>query len=257
MTRERVLLVDGTNIVMRCAFGGHVPAERAIPIAAGMITRAVCETRAAFLIVAFDAPPSWRGKENPDYKAHRTTKTAPFVVAATEDFSARGWHCAASPEFEADDVIATIVARGKGRLEFAVLSGDSDLLALVDTRCTVLRPESGSAFSTLQADDVVAKFGVRPEQLADYKGLVGEPGDHIAGVPGIGPKTAVRLLAQHRCVNAILVAGGLGATDPDVMRVCEHRVGVWRALRLTTLRRDVPLHPIAPASCWVGREVAA
>lgn len=60
---ERVLLVDGTNIVMRCAFGGDVPAERAVPIAAGMITRTVRETRAAFLIVAFDSPPSWRGRE--------------------------------------------------------------------------------------------------------------------------------------------------------------------------------------------------
>ena len=100
---------------------------------------------------------------------------------------------------EADDCIATIATQASQRRldSHGVVSGDLDLLQLVDAHCTVVVTRRGiSEMTRYDADAVRARFGLAPEQLADYRGLKGDPSDNLPGVPGIGEKTAAKLIAQ-------------------------------------------------------------
>lgn len=251
-----VLVVDGTNVVMRCAFGGAVPAPEAVDSAARLIGRATATVHATHLIVAFDAAaPSWRKAIEPTYKAHRTTETHAFTTAALMAFVRMGWMCVQQDGFEADDLIATIAARSHGRL--VICSSDSDLLACVNERVSVLRPQSGGKFETWGAAEVRDKYGIDPEQLADFKALVGEPGDNIVGVRGIGPKRAAILLQTHASL-ANLLGCFVPDSSNDAARVRnEGRDIVMRARALTGLRTDAPVPPISPSVCRLRRERAA
>jgi DNA polymerase I len=251
--RMKLLLVDGTNIVMRCAFGGDVPAERACPIAAGMIARAVSELGATHMIIAFDsAGETFRHRLAPDYKAQRTVSSQPWVLAAGELFERNGWFVTAQIGFEADDLIATLAARARERGNSVdILTGDSDALALIDDDVTVWRPASGRTFERWDAARVFTKYGVRPDQMLDLKALTGESGENIKGVPGIGPKKAAALLAAHGSLDRLL-ARTVPDTSGEAAKVAvTYREVVILARRLTELRTDVPIDPISPASCRV------
>ncbi len=170
-------------------------------------------------------------------------------------FGRLGWHCLRVDGFEADDVIATVAVRSHGRI--IVLSGDSDLLALVSESVTVIRPLPGGKFEWWTEASVHAKFGVLPYQLACYKALVGEPGDNITGVRGIGPKKAAHLLTVHGSV-ANLLACSVPDSSSEAARVRnEGRETVCLALQLATLATNAPLPPIARAQCALRRERVA
>lgn len=247
-----VLLVDGTNIVMRCAFGGAVPAPEAVDAASRLIGRALATAHATHLIVAFDAAaPSWRKALEPTYKAHRTAETQTFVLAAREAFDRRGWMCVQLAGFEADDIIATLAARSRGRV--AICSSDSDLLACVNDRVTVLRPQAGGRFETWGAAEVRTRYGLDPAQLADYKALVGEPGDNITGVRGIGAKRATILLQTHQSLAALLACAVPDSSNEAARVRNEGRDVALRARALTGLCTDAPVPPIAASACRVHR----
>ncbi len=242
MTRT-LLLVDGTNVVMRCAFGGDVPPDRAIPIAFGMVKRAAVELGASHLIVAFDSGgETWRTEIAPTYKANRTSETSEYSKQAIEYFRLKDVMCVSIPRFEADDVIATLAARAKSLV--AILSGDSDLAALLSSRVRVYTPGN-----PLKLADVT-KYGITASQLVDFKALCGETGDNIAGVPGIGPKKAAALLARHRSIERLL-AQEVPDNSREAALVRTHAETARLAIRLVTLRLDVPIEQIAPARCAI------
>src|SRR6185295_7859037 len=97
-----LLLVDGPNILLRCAFGGDLPPDVATRNSISMIERAVNEVNATRLIVALDDTdgPSWRKLEYPAYKAHRAVQTAPWLVHGAESMSGRGWCVEQAKGFE-------------------------------------------------------------------------------------------------------------------------------------------------------------
>lgn len=254
--RTVVLLVDGTNLVMRAAYGGEIAADVAVETAARLIVRASRMVHATHQIVAFDpAPPSWRRQLDPSYKAHRTTETHAYSRAALERFQSIGWQSLMVPGFEADDVLATLAARAVGQT--VLCSGDSDLLACIRPGVTALRPIPGGKFEVWDVAQVEAKYGVTPEQLADYKALTGEPGDNITGVRGIGPKKAAALLQLHGSLDRLLAAEIPDSSNEAARVRNEGRDIVRAARRLTTLRTDVPLPPIARSACRLSVERAA
>ena len=107
---------------------------------------------------------------------------------------------------EADDCIATLADRASGdRFQSVIVSGDMDLLQLVDEHCTVLAPKRGMS-DLVRYDEaaVMERYGLKPMQLADYRGLKGDPSDNLSGVPGIGEKTAAKLIAEYGTLDSLL-----------------------------------------------------
>ena len=249
----KLLLVDGSNLVMRAAFGGDIEPKFAVPTATGLIRRAMQLTAASHLVVALDTPgePSWRKQLLPTYKAHRTLDTGRWLTAAHAEWTRRGWCVEDCVGFEADDVIATLALRAKDRAEVIVCSSDSDLLQLTAEGFAVLRPMNGGKFETWHAAEVCAKYQLQHAgQLRDLKALMGESGDNIPGVPGIGPVKAAKLLTAHKDFASLLTACfNPGATDKDLQKVAQHLATVQLALRLVSLRDDVPLLPLKPSAC--------
>lgn len=250
-----LLLVDAANVLMRCAFGGDTPPETSTPMAIAMIERAIRETRASHLVVALDYPsaPTWRQLEYPEYKANRSTDTTPWLIAGAAAFGAKHWHCEIHAGFEADDIIATIALRAAPRGRVVVLSGDSDLFALTQhASIDVVRPLTGGEFQGFNAEDVCEKYKIpKAHLLFDFKAMVGEKTDNVPGVPGIGAKRAAQLLHKLGDLEGIIHAGS-GGYSKDAAKVAAHADVARRALRLVSLRVDVPVPPIAPALARVA-----
>lgn len=249
-----LLLVDGSNLVMRAAFGGDIEPRVAVPVATGLIKRAADICGATHLVIALDVPgvASWRKQKLPAYKAHRTRDTAAWFIAAHAEWSdtrKHHWYVEGVEAFEADDVIATLALRAKGRGEVFICSGDSDLLPLTAQGFTVLKPENGGKFKPMHAADVCARYQIAaPELLRDLKALMGESGDNIPGVPGIGPAKAAKLLAEFKTFAGVIEAAKSCATT-DLMKVAQHRAAAELAYELVGLRTDAPILPLKPSDC--------
>lgn len=250
---NKLLLVDGSNIVMRAAFGGDIEPERAVQIATGLIGRAIRQSQASHMVVAMDAKaPSWRKLEYPDYKANRTVDTTPWLDLAQQTWTRAGWWCEDCGGFEADDIIATITERALKICTVVIVSNDSDILSLAGPGVEILRPINGGMFSQWLTVDVTRKYNIPfVEQLPDFKAMCGESGDNVPGVPGIGPKRASVLLGKHARLADIIAAGALDGADKYERQVHECREAALTALRLVTLRKDVPIVPIKPANCVI------
>lgn len=274
-----LLLVDGSNLVMRASLGGALSPAMAVVNATSLVRKSIAATQATHLIIALDlarslgAFPTWRKVRYPEYKANRTTDTSPYLIAAQTEWEKMDWWVESVPSFEADDVIATIAMRVKDRALVTVCSGDSDLIPLMAhapkpsladsltqnslTGIQILRPENGGIFTALTSADVCKKYQVaRPELVRDRKALAGDDGDNVPGVPGIGDIRASRLLAEHGDIAGVIAAAKSPGANKDLFRVAQHRATVELALELVTLREDAPVQPIHPKACECGARTA-
>jgi DNA polymerase I len=214
--------------------------------------------RPTLVAVTFDADPieSFRTRLDPAYKQQRG-RPAPDLASqfplCFEAARALGLATALVPDFEADDLMATLVRRfGRRGRPIELLTQDKDLAQLVAPWVTWV---SFDGAERLDPAGVVARFGVRPEQIPDYLALVGDSVDNIAGVAGVGPKTARAALAVAPSLDAMLtdpsglppaVARGLAA-DPGRVRLSR---------RLAELRSDVPLDVTLDALRYRGADAA-
>jgi DNA polymerase-1 len=248
-----LLLVDGSNMIMRAAFGGDIEPERAVPIATGLILRAARQVQASHLILALDSPgPSWRKQADPTYKANRTRDTAPWLQAAFEGWTRAGFYVEAVEGFEADDILATLAARARQH-RVKVLSGDSDLVPLLDLDATLLRPVNGGVFEEVTRAEAREKWNIAaPSLLVDLKAMTGETGDNIAGVPGIGPVKAAKLIAAYGSLDGTIEAGRAEQCK-ESKTVFAHQIAARQAFKLLTLRQDVPIMPVKPSSCFLNQ----
>lgn len=194
--------------------------------------------------ICCDFPPYFRREISPDYKAQREAQPP----AASEQFrrtrerlekdghviwQARG--------FEADDVIAGAVAWARSReepLEVTIASADKDLLQLVAEGVRVLSTRTNEYMG---ADEVMAKFGVYPEQMRDLLALAGDKSDNVPGVPGVGPKKAADLLKRFGSLAGIV--SGLDSIEQPKLRetLREHLINIELSRKLVTLRTDAPI----------------
>ncbi|WP_022928906.1 5'-3' exonuclease [Patulibacter americanus] len=128
-----------------------------------------------------------------------------------------GWAIRDGGELEADDVMATLArSRASHGGRAIIVTGDRDLLACVDEHVVVRRPAGkGPGLVTIDEAGVMEQVGVRPEQVTDLIALRGDPSDGIPGVPGVGAKTAGRLLAKHGDLEGVLRAAGADGPDGE------------------------------------------
>lgn len=190
-----------------------------------------------YIAAAFDRPePTFRKEMFADYKAHRPPAAQELVAQIIEAhtlFQKFGIMCFEKPGFEADDIIGTIVNKLKieKELRIIILTGDRDALQLVHgNRVVVEVPKKGiSETQIFDEKTVEATYGIAPNQIPDYKGLVGDASDNIPGVKGIGPKTAVKLLAEF------------GTLERMGEKILKDKMAALFSKKLATLNNDVDI----------------
>lgn len=130
-----------------------------------------------------------------------------------------------------------------------VLSGDSDLVPLLDWDVKILKPVNGGIFKELTRAEVCEKYRIpAPALLVDWKAMTGESGDNISGVPGIGPVKAGKLLAAYASLEGTIAAGE--AQRCRESKIVFNNASVARAsFKLLTLCQEVPIVPVRPSSC--------
>ncbi len=199
-----------------------------------------------YLAVAFDSRErTFRHEQFDAYKAQRPQtpegllRQLPVMFAALDAMRIARLE---APGFEADDIIATLAKRWRQRVRVQVVSGDKDLLQLVDERVHVIRPGKGAVLENeLDPAELVRQTGLRAEQFVDYLALVGDASDNVPGVRGIGEKTAQELL--HRFGSLDTIYQRLDEVEKAGVRrrLLEGRDEAFRARELVRLRDDVPL----------------
>lgn len=171
---------------------------------------ALKDIKPQYVAITFDAKgKTFRHKRYKEYKANREAPAEELVSQfpkVREVSAALGFPCYEVKGYEADDLIGTICKQfdGKGKVESIVLTGDLDLLQLVDKDTKVMRVRKGVKDTVLyDAALVQEQHGYTPEQVVEYKGLRGDSSDNIPGVKGVGEKTATTLLAEYGSIEEI------------------------------------------------------
>lgn len=217
---------------------------------AGFLAGLLATTRPSAIAVAFDESltSSFRNRIYPDYKANR--ELPPPELEHQFDLCRRltralGVRDFASKEYEADDIIGTLAARARvANGAVTIVSRDKDLIQLLGAKD---RFWNAGDDETLATGDVPGRFGVRADQLADYLGLVGDPVDNIPGIPRVGAKTAVALLAHFDTMDALFERLDEVATLPIrgartlAARLAAHRRLALLSRELATIHCAVPL----------------
>ncbi|HHY29934.1 MAG TPA: DNA polymerase I, partial [Syntrophaceticus sp.] len=172
-----------------------------------MLQKIIRQEQPDYLAVAFDAGRiTFRHEEYADYKAHRKAtpdELRPQFPLIKKVLAAMRIPVLELESYEGDDLISEVVrAAEKKGIQVLIVSGDRDMLQLVTEQTKALITRKGiSDLECFTPEGVNEKYGITPSQVADYKGLKGDQSDNIPGVPGIGAKTAVKLLQQFHSVE--------------------------------------------------------
>ena len=215
MTKQRLVAIDGNSLLYRAFF-----AMRYLSTSDGTPTNAVygftsmllkvLEEKPDYVVVAFDmAKPTFRHEEYEDYKAHRKPTPDDLIAQAPiarEMVRAFNIPVIEIEGYEADDVIGALVTQAREHgVGSEIVTGDLDALQLVNEDVSVMTTVKGvSDIVVYDSAAVEDRYGLKPNQIADFKGLKGDASDNIPGVPGVGDKTASNLLKQYGTVENLL-----------------------------------------------------
>lgn len=204
---------------------------------------------------------TYRTDAFPGYHAHRPPMPDALAAQwrrAPELYAALGWLVASSEDLEADDLLHSFaLAEAGAGGEALILTGDRDMFQCVSARVRVLL-QGGAKGQPLEMgpDDVVARYGVRPDQVPDFIALRGDPSDGIPGAKGIGEKTAADLLKRHDTLEAALAAPI--REKPTVRRALIDQADELRMFRdVATLRLATVERPPDTPTNWAAGAAAA
>ena len=247
--KEEVYLIDGSAYIYR-AFHGVKPLSNSKGLQTNavfgfinILRRLLREREPAFLAVAFDSRGDvFRHQIYPDYKANRPPMPAELAqqIPYIRDYvTFSNILCLEEPGIEADDLIASaaraMVAQG---CRVVVVSGDKDLLQLVGDDVIMWDPMKDV---TMDAEAVAKKYQVPPDRLLEMFALIGDSADNVPGVPGVGPKSAGKLLNEFMTLEELY--DGLPAMKPSKMRerLEENRHAAFLSRDLIRLKEDAPV----------------
>ena len=253
-TKRRLLLVDAYGLIYR-AFHALPPLTNSrgqLTNAAYGFTSILLRTMADLdperAIVAFDAPgTTYRHERFPAYKAQRPSMPDELrsqVPIVRDLVAALGLPLLEATGYEADDVIGTIAtAAERDGWEVHIVSGDLDMLQLVTKKVHLMHTAKGGADAIVEYDPerVFARYGLTPEQMVDFKSLKGDSSDNIPGVPGVGEKTASKLIATFGSLEQLYAR--LDEVEPVRIResLAANRDAAFAGQGLMTIDRDAPL----------------
>ncbi len=212
---DKLLLIDGHSILNRAFFGlpdltnSEGLHTNAVYGFLNMLFRMIDEEQPQYLTVAFDVhAPTFRHKMYDAYKGTRKPMDPSLreqVPLMKEVLGTMGIPVVSKEGYEADDVIGTLAAKAEKKgLDVTVFSGDRDLLQLATDRVQIRIPKTKGGKTTIEnyfAEDVLEAYQLQPKQIIDLKGLMGDSSDNIPGLPGVGEKTATKILLAYGTVE--------------------------------------------------------
>lgn len=258
MERPLLLLFDGHALVHRAY---HAFASTPLTISktgeevsavygfALMLLKVLQEFKPTHWAIAFDLPtPTFRHQKFAEYKANRPPvpdELRKQIQRVKEMVKAFNIPIFEIEGYEADDVLGTLSRKANSSgIEVVIITGDADTMQLVSPMTKVLYPKPGRPFSDTELFDeikVLQRYGLFPKQLPDFKGLKGDPSDNIPGVPGIGEKTALKLLQQFGSLEGIYEH--LEEVNPPQLRqiLLQNKEIAFRSRELATILTEIPI----------------
>jgi len=246
--REKLYLIDGSSYIYRAYFAiRHLSSPKGFPTNAlygftQMLLKVLKDRKPGHVAVVFDlGRQTFRTEMYPEYKANRAAMPddlIPQIVPIKEMVRAFNIPVLEKQGFEADDIIGTIAREcEEAGMEVVVVTGDKDLMQIVTANVTLLDTMKDKVSGI---PEVLERFGVEPERVIEILGLAGDTSDNIPGVPGIGEKTALKLIQEFGSLDALLErAGEVKGKTGERLREFADQARLSR--KLATIDRNTPV----------------
>ncbi len=250
---ERLMLLDGNGLIYRGYFAlpplttSKGELVNAVFGFCSIVLRGIQDIRPDYVAVAFDlSAPTFRHERFADYKATRQRMPDDLrnqFPKVREVVKALRFPVFEMEGYEADDIIGTLAVEAERReLDTTIVTGDLDMLQIVSDRVRLMTTRSGVE-NTILYDParIHERYALLPSQMVDYKALKGDTTDNIPGVPGVGEKTAAKLIAEYGTLDALYER--LEEVKPEKLRekLREHRERVFEGQWLSRIVRDLPV----------------
>lgn len=254
-TMEKVLvIIDGNSLLNRAYYA----IQRPMITADGMYTQGIygfinmlnkilADYSPEYISVAFDRKaPTFRHVEYAEYKAGRKKMPPELAMqfpVLKEVLDAMNINMLEIDGFEADDIIGTVAAEAeKAHLTPLIITGDKDALQLVTDVTKVIFTKRGiSEFEVYDRSAMLEKYGLTPQQFIDLKGLMGDSSDNIPGIPGVGEKTATKLLHEYGSVENLIASVDSMKKSKLKEKIEENAPLAVMSKRLATINTAVPI----------------
>ena len=251
---NKFLIIDGYALIFRAffAYPEHLTAPDGSPINAllgfyTLLLQAIDKMKPDYFCICLDhKDKSFRHDIYPDYKAKR--ESPPEILIAQlqrlrDVLKESELTFIEKSGFEADDLIGCLTNQDWAKsMDIHILTGDMDLLQLVNEHVRVLMPQRGAVpMKVMDKGAVQEKYQISPDQVIDYKALRGDSSDNIPGVRGIGEKTAVKLLDQFKSLDALYKAVDQAGSASIQKKLNEGKASAYLSKDLATIRCDINL----------------
>ncbi len=254
MEKNRIVIIDGNSLINRAYYAIQRPMitkeglyTHAVYGFLNMLSKIRTDYEPEYLMVTFDRKaPTFRHEQYEEYKAGRKKmppELAMQLPLLKEVLGAMKIPMLEIDGFEADDIIGTVARRAEEEgLSPLIITGDKDELQLATDVTRVLITKKGiSEFEMFDRQAMIDKYGFTPDQFIDYKGLMGDQSDNIPGIPGVGEKTAQKLILQFGTV-ANLLAHTEEISNAKLREKVENNAELAAmSRRLATIYTDVPI----------------
>lgn len=250
---KKLLLIDGNNMLFKAyhatLYGRMMTTSNGIPTNAvfgfiHMIQKALQQIQPDYVLVAWDSgKPTFRHEHYKEYKGTRKEVDEALIVQfpiVREYLDAYGLYRYECDGIEADDIIGTM-AKGHPDYEIHILSSDKDLWQLIDPTTDIYVMKKGlSEIEIINEHVLKEKMGLVPQQIIDLKALMGDASDNIPGVPGVGEKTALKLLAQYGTLENVY-AHVFEMKGKLKEKIVDNKDKAFMSKFLATIKTDAPL----------------
>lgn len=249
---KKFMVLDGNSLIHRAFHALPLLSNRqgvftnAVLGFTTMLFKLIKQEKPDYIAVAFDEGRTFRHEEFKDYKAQRKPtpeELRPQFPIIKKILTALNVQIFSLSGYEADDVIGILTQLGeKEGFENIVITGDRDSLQLVSDHTRVMLTKKGiSEIRGYDLNTILEEFGLNPRQLIDVKALMGDKSDNIPGIPGVGEKTAIKLIQQFGSLDGVMAH--LDEVSPPKLqeKLRQYQEQVWVSYRLAEIQRDLDL----------------
>lgn len=248
---KKLLAIDGNSIINRAYYGIRPLTNKdglythAVYGMLNILTSQLQSVDPDITVAAFDLKaPTFRHKMFDGYKANRKGMPEELAVQlpyAKKVLDEMGVTVTSVEGYEADDILGTLSSYASDDLHVYILTGDRDSLQLISDNCSVLLVTTGETVE-YNRDVFFEKYGIEPSEFVDAKALMGDTSDNIPGVPGIGEKTAMKLIAQYKTIDALyadIENAPVGASAKT--KLADGKESAYMSQKLALICRTAPL----------------